>query len=531
MKINSYKRNVMKRILKLYFLSIILVFANNCTDLEEDPVGLLAPEGYFKSAADVQSAINGCFGSMASSNYYGGKLTTALQMRSDMIDIGFDYKSGYADFNRFTVVPTNDYPLEIWGNSFGIISNANTAISGISQIDENQDVRDGLEAEARFIRAFVYYHLVRLFGEIPYLDNLDFNAADVEKSSVADVYAGIITDLEYAIEKLPMQHPDGDRRTRPSKGSAATVLASVHLTRGSWQEAYDQAKWVIDNAGSLNFVLVADFQDIFRAETQDNSKEYIFSVDFLGNQRGDNSTNWYTLENDHTLGAFNSVDGADKPWRGWSMLVPSMKVFEDWDDNDYRKRVSITDSIIMRDGTDSIRHYTGFNITRPHAAKWERFSGVMKSATAGWRSDMNYICFRYGEVLLIAAEAGNEIDKTAEAVVYVNQLRARARAGGNINWEGGGYASYGPSESPADVSTGISKDDFRNLVLEERRLELAFEFKRWYDIVRRDLGDQVFGPDGLEPQPDFDKNKHYIIPIPQTEIDMSPNLEPQNPGY
>ena len=144
---------------------------------------------------------------------------------------------------------------------------------------------------------------------------------------------------------------------------------------------------------------------------------------------------------------------------------------------------------------------------------------------------MNYIIFRYAEVLLIAAEAGNEIGKTPEAVGYVNQIRARTRAGGNISWEGGGYGSFPPSDSPADVSAGISQDDFRNLVLEERRIELAFEYKRWYDIVRRDLGDQVFGPDGLEPQTNFDKNKHYLIPIPQTEIDMSPNLEPQNPGY
>ena len=164
-------------------------------------------------------------------------------------------------------------------------------------------------------------------------------------------------------------------------------------------------------------------------------------------------------------------------------------------------------------------------------SKGRGFSGVIKSATAGWRSDMNYIVYRYGEVLLIAAEAANEIGNTPEAVGYVNQIRARARAGGNINWEGGGYGSYPPSDSPADVSAGISQDDFRNLVLEERRIELAFEYKRWHDIVRRDLGDQVFGPDGLETQPNFDKSKHYLIPIPQTEIDMSPNLEPQNPGY
>ncbi len=467
---------------------------------------------------------------MASSNYYGSGLTTPLQIMSDMVDLGFNF-SNYADFSNFIHTPTNTFPLAIWKISYGIIGIANTALAGVDQIEEEQDVKDALEAEARFVRAFVYYHLVRLFGEIPYLDNLDYVVEDVTKSSVEDVYMGIISDLEFAKEYLPMQHPDGDVRTRPSKGSAATVLASVYLTRKNWQGAYDQAKWVIDNAGALNYALESDFQDLFRAETQDYSKEYIFSVDFLANQTGDNPVNSFTLENDQTIGAFNSVDGADKPWRGWSMLVPSLKVYETWDSKDYRKRVSLTDSIIMADGTGVVRPYSEFNIKRPHAAKLERFSGEVKSSTAGWRSDMNYICFRYAEVLLIAAEAGNEVGKTAEAVGYVNQLRTRARAGGVVNWGGAGYGSYGPSDSPADVSAGIGKDDFRTLVLEERRLELAFEFKRWYDIVRRDMGDQVFGANGLEYQPNFDKTKHYLLPIPQSEIDIHPKLQPQNPGY
>ncbi|RIJ50000.1 RagB/SusD family nutrient uptake outer membrane protein [Maribellus luteus] len=520
----------MKIFSKFYIFILILVLAGSCTDLVEEPVGYLSPEGYFLKEENVQSAINGCYGSMASSNYYGSGLTTPLQIMSDMVDLGFNF-SNYADLNDFSHSTTNTFPLSIWKCSYGIIGIANTALYGVTQIDESQEVKNKLEAESRFVRAFVYYHLVRLFGEIPYIDNADTEISSVTKASVADVYINIIKDLEYAKEHLPMEHPDGDVRTRPSKGSAATVLASVNLTLGNWQEAYEQAKWVIDNAGSLNYALETDFQDLFRAETQDNSKEYIFAVDFLANQTGDNDVNSFTLENDQTIGAFNSVDGADKPWRGWSMLVPSLKVYETWDAKDYRKRVSLTDSIIMRDGTGIVRPYTEFNVTRPHAAKLERFSGEVKSSTAGWRSDMNYIAFRYGEVLLIAAEAGNEIGKTTEAVGYVNQIRARARLGGNVNWGGAGYGSYGPSTSPADVPAGINQDDFRTLVLEERRLELAFEFKRWYDIVRRDMGDQVFGANGLEPQPNFNKTKHYLLPIPQTEIDIHPKLEPQNPGY
>lgn len=524
----NYKTNEMKMNLKVYFVLLIMVIASGCTDLQEEPIGVLVPEGYFKTEKDVQAAINGCYGSMASSNYYGDGLTTPLQLMSDMIDLGFNY-SNYADFSNFIHTPTNTYPNDLWRCSYGIIAIANTALSGIDQIDEKQEVKDRLEGEARFVRAFIYYHLVRLFGEIPYLDNLEFVVDKVEKSSVADVYAGIIGDLEFAWLHLPMQHPDGDLRTRPSKGSAATVLASVYLTLGNWQEAYENSKWVIDNAGTLNYQLEEDFQDLFRVETQDNSKEYIFAVDFLGDQRGSNSPNSFTLENDHTIGAFNGVDGGAKPYRGWSMLVPNLKVYETWDDSDYRKKVSLTDSLMLPD--EQIHPFTDFNIPRPHAAKLERFSGVRKGKTAGWRSDMNYVCFRYAEVLLTAAEAANELGNTSEAVGYVNQIRARARAGGVINFEGSGYGAYGQSSSPADVLPGISQSDFRSMVLEERRLELAFEFKRWYDIVRRDLGEKVFGVGGLEVQPNFNKNKHYLLPIPQTEIDVHPKLEPQNAGY
>ncbi len=518
----------MKRILNLYILSLIILITGSCTDLLEEPVGLLSPEGYFKTEKEVQTAINGCYGLMASSNYYGNGLTTPLHLMSDMVDLGENY-SNYADFATFIQTPTNTYPKGIWGTSYEIIGNANTAIYGISQIDESQEVKDRLEAEARFVRAFTYYHLVRLFGEVPYLDNLDYVIDNVEKSSVDVIYEGIIKDLNFAKEHLTMQYIDGIR-TRPSKGAAATVLSSVYLTRGEWKNAYDNAKWVIDNANALGYELESDFQDLFRSDKQDNSKEYIFAVDFMGNQRGDNP-NPVTLENDQTIGAYNSIDGAAKPYRGWSMLVPSLKVYETWDPGDYRRKVSLTDSIIL--ASDNLLHpYTDFpHIPRPHIAKLERFCGERKSNVAGWRSDMNYICFRYAEVLLIAAEAGNEIGKTAEAVGYVNQLRARARAGGVIDYEGSGYGSYGPSDVPANVSAGISQDDFRTLVLEERRIELAFEFKRWYDIVRRDLGDQVFGANGLETQPNFSKTKHYLIPIPQKEIDVYPKLKPQNPGY
>jgi hypothetical protein len=109
---------------------------------------------------------------------------------------------------------------------------------------------------------------------------------------------------------------------------------------------------------------------------------------------------------------------------------------------------------------------------------------------------------------------------TSEALGYVNQVRARAR-----NWAGS------QTDFPVNVPSGISKDHFRELVLDERRLELSFEFKRWWDIKRRQMGDEVFkGPNSLEPHDNFNANQ-YLLPLPQDELDRNPNLLPQNPGY
>lgn len=516
------------RKIKLYCLGLVGLLSIACSDLEEVPTRGLTPEGYFNTAEDVETMILGTYGLMASSNYYGSRLTGALQLMSDMIDLGFDF-SDYSQLNSFIHTPTNSYVANIWKTSYQIILTANSALDGVDQIENTLSQEDAsqLRAEAMFVRAFMYYHLVRLYGEIPYIASVDLgDPLEIKKSSVESIYTEITNDLLFAFENLPTDALGGVR-SRPSKGAAATLLASVYLTRKNYEEAYEFSKWVIDNSGSLGYGLENDFQDLFRAETQASSSEYIFYVDFLGNQTS--GGNPVTLENDQTLGAFNGVDGGAIPVRGWSMLVPSLRVYETWDSMDYRRFVSMNDELELPDGM--IHPYADFNIPRPHAAKLNRFAGISRGNTAGWRSDLDYVVFRYAEVLLIAAESANELGNTSESIGYVNLIRERARQGGTINSTGNSYGVYPPSSNPMDLSNGLSQSELRNEIIEERRIELAFEFKRWYDIVRLDLGTQVFGSGGLEPQPNFNPQVHYLLPIPQEELDKNPNLGPQNPGY
>jgi len=504
----------MKNILNKTLLVTLIGCFVSCTDLEEKPVGVLAPEGFFKSPKDVQTAIFGAYGWIASERLWGRQFVTAIMLRSDMVDIGDrGTPAERQQVNDFNMDDGNGMVRQFWPYWYQVISATNSAIAGAESLALPEDEINPLIAEARFVRAFSYYHLVRVFGDIPYIDFFisdPSSVIEISKTSEAEVYANILADLEFAKQWLPDEQPS-DVRSRPTKGTAGSYLASVHLTLHDYQNAYNEAKWVIDNKGTFNYTLEPDFQNLFRAEMADELTETIFSLDFLGLQNGDGGAN------DDIMPPMTGIRGADE--LAWSVCVPSMAVFNTWDDRDYRKEVSITDSALIN---GVMQPYTVFaNTKRPHIAKYRRYPG--SSNAEGRYSDHNYATMRYAEVLLIAAEALTEVNggPNSEAEGYVNQVRARAR-----NWAGK------QTDFPADVPTALLKDAFIDLILEERRLELAFEYKRWYDIKRRDLGVEVFtGPNSLELHPNFDPNRDYLMPLPRTELAINPNLMPQNPGY
>ncbi|WP_162340232.1 RagB/SusD family nutrient uptake outer membrane protein [Cyclobacterium salsum] len=501
------------KIYKTLVLATACWFAG-CTDLEERPVGLLAPESLFNSAKDVETAIFGAYGWMASERLYGRQFVSALMLRGDMVDIGDrGTPAERQQVNDFNMDDNNGMVRSFWPYWYQVISAANAGISGTESLELGEEVRNRLVAEARFVRAFSYFHLVRVFGDIPYIDyfiNDPEAVKDISKTSASEVYQGIVADLEYAKQWLPDNQPN-NVRSRPTKGTAASYLASVHLTFGDYPAAYEEAKWVIDNKERFGYALEADYQNLFRAEMADNLEEHIFALDFLGQQNGGGGAN------DDLMPPMTGIRGADQ--LGWSVLVPSMAVYNTWDDRDYRKEVSFQPEALIEGALEPFSEYD--NTQRPHIAKYRMYPG--NSNSDGRYSDHNYAAMRYAEVLLIAAEAATEVNNgpTAEAIGYVNAIRERARnAGGEQN------------TFPEDVQAGLDEASFIDLVLNERRLELSFEYKRWYDIKRRELGTQVFtGSESLEPHPNFDPARDYLMPLPRIELDVNPNLGPQNPGY
>ena len=194
--------------LKIYTLLLIVLNLVACTDLEEDPIGLLAPEGFFKSTSDVEAALFGAYGLMADQRYWGRKQSLTIMLMSDMVDIGNEATATRRiQINDFESDATNGMVAEFWPQSYKIISAANNAIYGAEIIDADEDDKNALIAEAMFARSLVYFNLVRQFGDIPYLAETVSDpeaVANISKTSAAEVYENIIADLEFGKEYLPL---------------------------------------------------------------------------------------------------------------------------------------------------------------------------------------------------------------------------------------------------------------------------------------------------------------------------------------
>ena len=257
-----------------------------------------------------------------------------------------------------------------------------------------------------------------------------------------------------------------------------------------------------------------DYQTLFDATKIDGSKEPIFALDYNNVEAPNNGYD--------QIAPMTGIRGDALNGGGWSVAVPTLAVYETWPAGDYRRIVSMQEEATIN---GMVVDYTQFTLSghehaanQPYIAKYIRFPGEFARGNARATSH-NYSMIRYAEVLLIAAEAAVELGNNADATMYINMVRARARAGGS-------WKNTGPSSEPADITGTVTIDD----VLEERRFELAFECKRWYDIARRKIGDQVYSASGLEGAKPAFTDDDYLMPLPGDEIERNPNLT-QNPGY
>ncbi|MCR6720998.1 MAG: RagB/SusD family nutrient uptake outer membrane protein [Chitinophagaceae bacterium] len=471
--------------------------------LEEDPKNQVTITNFYKTESDAIAAVNAIYAYLNSvDNFAVGGNTAGVYHSSFWLAIGLasdemlNNQLGASNFDQlssFSHTSMNPTMEEIWGMHYKTISLANIAIARIPGISMNAALRDRLVGEAKFLRGLMYFNLVRMYGEVPLLLE-ENNPMLPNKASVDAVYDAIIDDLDDAANALPLNYVAGSGRGRATKGAANAMLAKVYLTLKNWEQASIYAKKVID---SQEYELWQDFADVFKLSSR-AGKEAIFSVGF-----GDANGAIIFWE----VGQFNvrllprelSVEGVQNS-QGWQF--PTMHLYNQFEVDDRRREVTFLTEINDPNGAYNIRPYVKKYWDRPMEPQ-------------GNNSSNDFPVIRYADVLLMYAEAENELGHSNVAHDYINEVRERARFNGTT------YANAVPDYS------GLTKEQFRDAVLKERMMEFVFEGHRWFDLARTGKLETLVpvAKPGVVPAA-----RNYLFPLPQREVDLNPNLT-QNTGY
>ena len=509
----------------------------SCNKLNERPQGSLTPDNFYQTQSDAVAAVTAVYSTLTTDvnndfPIYGRNLNLIVDNTSDnQVYSPSNTNPDVRAMGTATYTSTNDRVHKIYAQLYWGINKANIAIDKIPAIPSTQFVDPSRSAvnlvrEARFIRALLYFDLVRLFGDVPLVLHDQATVAGagelVDRTPNDVVYKQIITDLDSA-SLLPATY-SGINVGRATSGAAHALLAKVYVTQQAWTNAVTELKKVITSGtanltdattGNYGYDLFPKFSDAFQPATK-NGKEHVFSAQFNGTVGGFTSTN--------TLSSFNWSSSA------YTADIPAdSSVVHLFDFTDQRRSATFYDSL--------------FNQTTGQWVKWPFFNflkfvdqstGFVTAlqGSQGANSKVNFPVIRYSEVLLLYAEALNELNggPTADAYTAINIVRGRAYNSYTAN---GNYTNH-----IYDLS-GLSQSAFRDAVFTERRKEFIQESQRWFDLVRRtDLGPGVYYLNSVHSMPGNPKVaaalRDTLFPIPQTEIDLyggrNPNFK-QNPGW
>ncbi|WP_199898668.1 RagB/SusD family nutrient uptake outer membrane protein [Prolixibacter bellariivorans] len=446
------------------------------------------------------SAINGAYQPLQWPKLYNMRMWTTDIMAGNSIVGAGGGTDGIETQDEANFVTTTDNAgvLDLWrGPSPGILR-CNIILQKVPDMNIDENLKNRIIGEAKFLRGLYYFILVRFFGDVPLITVPQEPGDDLRPSRTdkAAVYEQIIADLTDAEQLLPPRSSySSSDLGRASKGAAAGLLAKVYLTLGQW----DKVVTLANEVESLGYALNPNYADNFDVDKK-NSVESLFEIQYTGNA-GEGF--WDNTNQASWLSTFTGPRNSNMVAGGWGWNQPTQEFVDSYEPGDLRKDVTILyDGCPQFDGMDYDPGYstTGYNL---------RKFLVPKSVASSYdNSPMDFPILRYADVLLMKAEALNNLGKTSEAEAPLNEVRARAGL-------------------PA--VTGLSQADFKAKVLHERRMELAFEGQRWFDLIRVDNGD--YGLNFLHSIGKVNAtSKFLLLPIPQKEIDANPNLT-QNPGY
>jgi len=492
----------MKTKITISFLIVAsLVITTGCEDfLQKDPQGELTQEAFPVTASDALLATNAVYVSIRTWAYHSGGYPI-LDIMSDDAHKGSnpnDQLPTVGPYETFTHTTTQDGLDRWWSALYEGIKRANVVIEKVPSINMNEQLRNRYIAEASFLRGLFYFDLVRAFGGVPKVTSTT-PATKTPRSTDAEIYELIISDLEFAAQHLPeksLYAPDDAGRA--TKGAAKSLLARVYLFMGDYKNV---EKYALEVIASDEYDLEDDFADA-NGKNGEHGIESVFEIGAMEVEGA--GGNQYA----NTQGVRGS------PNRGWGFNRPSLDLRYSFEEGDPRLDATIIDLgetldgiFIIGDGTTPDVVVVNGIVTEVECYNQKVWYPGTNTITQ-WGHNRRLI--RYADVLLMAAEALNENDKPGDALPLLNEVRERAR---------GGNGSILP-----DV-TVTEKNALRNAILEERRHELALEGHRFWDLVRTGRAAIVLGPLG------FQTGKHELLPIPQNEIDISQGSLQQNPNW
>ncbi len=477
----------------------IILMTSSCEDeLVEQPFSFIAKENFYQNEDDAQAAIVGIYSGLTSNDLYGRWYYDLVLLTDDQVTI--HRNPLFIQMDDFNYTSDHPYIKSLWTGIYGVIKYANVAINRIPEIEMDESVKITLTAEARMIRALMYFNLVRLWGEVPFTTEevASEESANIPKGSLDEIYNSIIGDLEYAEINLPITRTSSEFG-RVTKGGAKTLLTDVLLTMENWDAAAKKAKEVIDGG---QYSLLANFSDVFGVDNETN-KEIILPVIFDGTTVG----NWmasfaHAGGNDNAM-CFNGA----QVWQ----VDESSDMWLNWNDDDPRKGYTIYEDFVTRSG--SIKSV--YDTSRPYPA-FGKWNAPDETTTSG--CPLNPILYRYADVLLMYAEALSQANSGPNAVAYdaINRVRRRA------------YGQPLDQISVYDIPLGLDAQAFREAVIEERSKEFVVEGKRLFDLMRTNQFPQKVTDLGKNINPSA-----KLFPIPIAEIEANTNLSAsdQNEGY
>jgi hypothetical protein len=493
----------MKPTVKISIILLPFLFiTSGCEDfLQKDPQGELTQQEFPVSQSDALLATNAVYSTIREWGYHSGGYPI-LDIMSDDANKGSnpnDQLPTVGPYDKFAHTTTQDGLDRWWSSLYEGVKRANVVITKVPSIEMDTMLRNRYVAEAKFFRGLFYFDLVRAWGGVPMITSLN-PLLKLARSSKEEIYDLIVSDLLYAsknlVEKSNQENEDIGRATR---GAAKSLLAKGYLFRGDFVNA---EKYALEVIHSDEYELEAVFADA-NSKLGEHGMESVFEVGAL--EVEGTGGNQYA----NTQGVRGS------PNRGWGFNRPSLDLRNSFEPGDPRREATIIDLgetldgvLILGDGTTPDETLDASNNVIEVECYNQKVWYPGTNTISQWGHNRRLI--RYDDVLLIASEALNENDKPADALVYLNQVRERAREGN-------------PGILP-DI-TETNKDLLRDIIMKERRHELAMEGHRFWDLIRTGKAPSVLGPLG------FVAGKHELLPIPQNEIDIAQGTLTQNPNW